>query len=184
MDKQKIIILSAVLVLVFTGFVSNTEAQYYNNYYPNNNYQPNYNYQQPNYNYVPNYNYQYSQVYFSQNNISLQVWQNTNIILSGGSGSYYLSTSSSLVGTGINGNIMSLYGNSPGTANLVVCSSYGACGNLYVTVYANNNYYPYQQYNSYPQYYPQYQQYPNYQYQNPMMYRQYNQQIPYPYPHY
>ena len=97
-----------------------------------------------------------SSVSFSQNNISLAVGQSVNVTISGGyNNGYYLSSASSLVGTGINGNDMSIYGNADGTANLIVCSeNSSSCGTLTVNVYGTAV-------NYYPQYYPiTYYQYP------------------------
>ena len=120
---------------------------------------PNYN----NYNYNSYNNYNYSQISFSQNNISVGVGQSTTVTLYGGyNNSYYVSSDSSLVGTGIIGNILSIYGNANGTTNLTICSGSNNCGNLYITVYGNSTYYyPQYQYSNYQ--YSQY--YPNYQYQ-------------------
>ena len=156
---KKILIISAVIFMFLAG---NVFAQTY--YVPpvnyNQNYIPNYN---SNYNY--NYNNSYaSQVSFSQSNITLQAGQSTNIILYGGY-NYYISSNSSLVGTGISGNVLSVYGNSAGTGFLTICANGASCNNLYVTVYGNINYnynynYNYQYQN---QYYPNYL--PNY-YQN------------------
>jgi len=149
------------LVYVVVDGVSSQEISWPGNYNYNYNYIPNYNYT-----YANNYNYNYgSQVSFSQNNISLPVGQSTTVTLYGGYGSYYLSSSSSLVGTGINGNILSIYANSSGSTVLTVCSYNSLCNNLYVNVYYNNViYYPQPQYQYYPMQYQQYQRYPIRQY--------------------
>ena len=134
------------MLLVVCGVALSAKAQYYYN----------------------NYNYDQSPVNFSQNNISLQVGQSATITIYGGNGIYYISSNSTLLATGINGNTLSISGNFNGAAVLTICSSNGAsCGNLYVTVYGN--YYP-NNYNSY---------YPNYQYSNYYSTSQY-QQYQYP----
>lgn len=123
----------------------------------------------PNYN---NNNYN-GPITFSQNNTSVGLGQSTTVTIYGGYGNgYYLATASSLVGTGINGNILSIYGNANGNAVLTICAyNSNSCGNLYVNVYGNyypNNYYTnYYPNNYYPNYYPNYQ-YSNYNYQSPI----------------
>ena len=147
---------SSVYVIVDGAVSQQMQWPYYNNNYNVNN----------NYN-----NYNYSPVSFSQNNINVEIGQSTNVALYGGyNNNYYLASNSSLVGTGIAGNTLSVYGNSNGTANLTICSySGGACGTLFVTVYGNPAYYP-------TYYYPQY----NYQYPNQYQYSNYYYNYQYP----
>lgn len=78
---------------------------------------------------------------FGQTNPVLAVGQNLSVTLYGGSGSYYLpSYSNSIVQGSINGSTLSLYGATPGTASLSVCSYNGGCSSLNVTVNSGNQY--------------------------------------------
>ncbi len=156
------------LYIVVDGMTSNTVQL------------PNYNsYSYGNYSYN---NYNYSNYYpasYGVNNISVAVGQSTTFALSGSyNNNYYISSNSSLVGTNISGNILTVYGITVGNATLSVCSYYNSCTSIYVTVYNNLNY---AQYQYYPQYqnYTQYQTYPQYQYQNQYA-NQYYTQYQYP----
>jgi len=109
--------------------------------------------------YLPNYqnynNYFPSSISFSQNTVSLSLGQSTLVTIYGGyNNGYYLLSNSSIVGTGINGNMLSLYANASGGTTLTICS-YGSnsCGNLYANVYGNYTY-PYQYQNQYQYQYP------------------------------
>ena len=59
-----------------------------------------------------------------------------SVIVSGGSGSYYVASNSnsSAVQANLVGSTLTLYGNSTGSATLSVCSSSGGCGTLVTTV--------------------------------------------------
>lgn len=75
---------------------------------------------------------------FSQTNPSLTPGQVLPVTVSGGSGSYYISSNSnsSVIQANIVGNILTLYGNSNGSAVLTVCASTGGCGTLALTIAA------------------------------------------------
>jgi len=95
-------------------------------YYNNNNYY--------------NYQYQTSAITFSQTSLTLAVGQTTTMSVYGGSGTnYYISSTAGIVQSTLNGNILTLYGLSPGSESLQVCSTYegNLCGSLYVTVSGN-----------------------------------------------
>ncbi|MEN9342015.1 MAG: hypothetical protein RIQ54_271 [Candidatus Parcubacteria bacterium] len=77
----------------------------------------------------------YGLVLFSQNNPVIRVGQSVSVTLSGGSGSYYLSsTGNTIVQPSINGSLLSLYGVSYGSSSITVCSTGGGCNTLFVTV--------------------------------------------------
>ncbi len=59
-----------------------------------------------------------------------------SVIVSGGSGSYYVASNSnsSAVQANLVGSTLTLYGNSTGSATLSICSSSGGCGTLVTTV--------------------------------------------------
>lgn len=110
-------------------------------------------------------NYNYNQpTYFSQSNISLNVGQGMAVTVYG-SGSYTISNNSNpaVVSSLINGSVLNVYGSTPGTATLNVCSTSGSggCASLYVTVggYYNNGYTGYNNYNTYPYGYTTYNTY-------------------------
>ena len=73
---------------------------------------------------------------FSPSNPTVNVGQSQYVYLSGGSGTYYISSNStnSIVQASLSGNTLTLYGATTGTANIMVCASSGGCGTLYVTV--------------------------------------------------
>lgn len=74
-------------------------------------------------------------VTFSQTSPTITVGQSVSITISGGSGSYYLpSLSNGSVQASINGNTVTLYGNSVGSGSISVCSTGGGCGSIYVVV--------------------------------------------------
>lgn len=76
-----------------------------------------------------------SGVYFSQTSPNVAVGQTGTLTIYGGSGTYYVSSNSNsgVVGTSISGNTLTLSGLSNGQANIVVCSTGGACGTFTVT---------------------------------------------------
>ncbi len=75
-------------------------------------------------------------VSFSQIAPSFGLGQTATIILSGGSGSYYVSSNSNTNGVlpTISGNALTVYGASAGQANIVICSTGGGCGTVMATV--------------------------------------------------
>lgn len=79
-----------------------------------------------------------SSIYFSQTNPSISVGQSTNISVSGGTGTYYISanSNSSVVGATISGSVLTVLGNTNGSSLITVCSSTGGCGSITV----NSNY--------------------------------------------
>ena len=83
-------------------------------------------------------------IYLSQNSLYLNSGQSVNDYISGGSGSYYISSNSNsgVASAYITGNTIYVTGNYSGTTNISICSNnngYG-CVTLYVTVNGNNNY--------------------------------------------
>ncbi len=101
------------------------------NYYGNNN----------NYNYNYNYNNSASQ---SNVNVTIAVGQTTSVTAFNNSNVYVSSNSNSNVATAtVNGNTISIYGNSAGSASLVVCNAgynNNNCETVYVNVQPNNAY--------------------------------------------
>jgi ferredoxin len=77
-----------------------------------------------------------SSIVFSQNNPSLTPGQVSSVTVSGGTGSYYVSsnTNTGVVQTNIVGNTLTLTGNAVGSSVVTVCASTGGCGLLNVTV--------------------------------------------------
>ena len=75
-------------------------------------------------------------VAFSQINPTLTVGQTLNIALSGGNGSYFLSSTANNVQASITGSSLTLTGLSAGSATLSVCSSSGGCSTLSIAVNA------------------------------------------------
>ncbi len=74
-------------------------------------------------------------VTFGQTNPTMQVGQTLSVSLSGGSGSYFISTATGLAASpSIVGNSLSLLGQNTGSSSITVCSSSGGCGTLSVTV--------------------------------------------------
>ena len=76
-----------------------------------------------------------SQITLSQTSIPLSLGQTATVTISG-NGGYYISgnTNSSIASASLNGNSISLYGASTGTANVSVCQTGGQCAVIYVTV--------------------------------------------------
>ena len=71
----------------------------------------------------------------SQENISLSIGQTSTITISGGSLPYTIySTASNIFQPSLNVNILTLYGTSPGSSAMNVCSAGGNCATLSVTV--------------------------------------------------
>lgn len=77
-----------------------------------------------------------SAISFSQSNPTLPTGQSTNIIVSGGSGSYYISSNSNsnIVQASIANSTITLTGNTAGSATISVCASLGGCASLVVNV--------------------------------------------------
>jgi peptidoglycan hydrolase-like protein with peptidoglycan-binding domain len=73
---------------------------------------------------------------FSQSSPTIGLGQNGAITLSGGNGTYYVSSNSNMTGVSpvISGNTLTLYGSQAGQANIVVCSTGGGCGTINATV--------------------------------------------------
>lgn len=73
---------------------------------------------------------------FSQSNPTVPIGQTLAVVISGGSGSYYLpSVPTNILQANVNGNILNLTGVNAGTGSLSVCSSgAGNCASLTVTV--------------------------------------------------
>jgi len=81
-------------------------------------------------------------IYFSPTNPTVNVGQSTTVYVSGGQGSYYVSTNSNsnIVQTSLSGSTLTLSGIMNGTSVITVCSSVNACGSLTVTVgYSGGN---------------------------------------------
>jgi hypothetical protein len=148
---------SCVSLYVTVEAYQNYYDQYYNyNQYPSNNY----NYNNYPYNYPNNYQ-NYANISVSQSSVSLGVGQSTSISLYGGN-NYYLSANSSIVNVTLNGSTMTLYGNTPGSGTLTVCSSSSrSCQNISVSV--NGSYHPYNNsyYSNNHEYYNNYNNRPN-----------------------
>jgi len=111
-------------------YVSVSANQYNNGYYPQY------------------YNQFLTPITFNQSNLDLGIDQSTSVIISGGSGDYYIdyiSDEGSLRGN-INGNSLSLSGRSTSRNVVVVCSSStNNCAALNVTVGGNSTYNSYGQ---------------------------------------
>ena len=80
-------------------------------------------------------------VTFSKINPGLLQGQTLVITVSGGTGSYYISSNSNqnAVQASVSGNLLSLSGSQAGTATILVCSSNAVCSNQVVTVTHNTN---------------------------------------------
>lgn len=118
----------------------------YNNGYPNGNYG--------------------GTITLSQNNVSLNIGQSQNIYITNtynnGYNQYYVSNNNgtnNVVTATVSGTTITVYGQSAGSGNITVCSSYSTyynsnCATLYVSVNGytnNNNCYNYYYSNCYPQ---------------------------------
>ena len=115
-------------------------------------------------NYYNYNNYQNYSLNFSQTNPNLSIGQTAYITVSGGTGSYYISSNSNpnAIQAYISGSSLTLTPQSSGNSTITVCSANtNACGTIYATSSGNYNYYN-QAY--YPYYYQNQYQYP-YQYQ-------------------
>jgi hypothetical protein len=77
---------------------------------------------------------------FSQSHPSITTGQTNVINISGGYGTYYISsnTNSTIVQTYISTSTVTLYGNNPGTASITICAPSGSCGVIDVTVVATS----------------------------------------------
>jgi len=75
-------------------------------------------------------------VSFSQSSPTISLGQNGAVTLSGGNGTYYVSSNSnaSAVSPSITGGTLTLYGAQTGQANIVICSTGGGCGTITATV--------------------------------------------------
>jgi hypothetical protein len=73
---------------------------------------------------------------FSQTNPTVAPGQTAVVTVSGGSGTYYVSSNSNPASVQANlvGSTLTIYGNSTGSGSLTICSSSGGCGVLTVTV--------------------------------------------------
>ncbi len=127
---------SPAVVWPSNGYNNGTgNCGYYNGYYTCNN----------------NGGYTNGQISLSQSNVSLTVGQSQTVTIYNGaynnynnynySSQYYVNNSSNGIVSGtINGNVITIYGQSAGSGSLSVCSSYGGgCATLYVTVTGNYN---------------------------------------------
>lgn len=81
----------------------------------------------------------YTNVTFSQNPVSLNYQQSTTVSLYGNNynyGNFYISSNSnsSVVSASVSGSSLYLYGQSQGSASIVVCQANNSCGTLNVTV--------------------------------------------------
>ncbi len=74
------------------------------------------------------------QISFSQTSPILAPNQSLSVLVSGGSGSYYVSSANTnILQASVSGSILNLYGLNPGSGGVTVCSG-SVCGTLYVTV--------------------------------------------------
>ncbi len=77
-----------------------------------------------------------SGIMFSTISPSLTLGGTGTVTLSGGNGTYYISSNSNMggVSASVSGNTLSLYGAAGGNANITVCSTNGNCGTFAATV--------------------------------------------------
>lgn len=82
-----------------------------------------------------------SVITFSQQNPTIYTGQSMNLVVYGGTGSYYISSNSnsSVVQPTLTGSTLTLYSNTSGSSTLVICSYSGGCGTMYVTSISNSN---------------------------------------------
>ncbi len=82
-------------------------------------------------------------VYLSQSNVSVNTGQNITVSISGGTGTYYVSSNSNsnIASYSINGSSLIVNGLNYGNTTLTVCSAVAgaSCATLYVSVYGGNN---------------------------------------------
>lgn len=88
--------------------------------------------------------YNSGSIYFSQNNVSIDRGQNTSVVIysTGGGSNFYVSSNDNpgVVTASINGNALSLFGASGGTARISICANNSSgCGTLTVTVTNTNS---------------------------------------------
>lgn len=78
---------------------------------------------------------------FSQNNFTVAVGQGTTVTVSGGSGSYSITSNSepSVASAILSGNSISISPLEVGTTNVDVCDTNGNCGTLYITVSSSSS---------------------------------------------
>lgn len=77
---------------------------------------------------------------FSQNNFTVGIGQGTAVSVSGGSGTYSISSNAnpSVASAVLSGNTITVTGEQTGTTNVGVCDTSGNCGTLFVTVGATS----------------------------------------------
>lgn len=82
-----------------------------------------------------------SGILFSQNNPAVMVGQTTVVTVSGGVGTYYISTNSNsnVAQANLVGNTLTIFGNSVGAALLTICTSGSSCSVLPVNVLAQGS---------------------------------------------
>ncbi len=73
---------------------------------------------------------------FSQNNFTLAIGQGTTVVVTGGSGSYSVTSNSnpSIASAVLSGNTITVTASALGSVNVTVCDTSGNCGTLYITV--------------------------------------------------
>lgn len=73
---------------------------------------------------------------FSQSSPTISTGQSSVVTISGGSGTYYISSNSntSVVQATLSSSSLTLNGLASGNSSMVICSSAGTCGSIYVTV--------------------------------------------------
>ncbi|MEI6057349.1 MAG: hypothetical protein WCQ60_00020 [bacterium] len=117
--------------------------------------------------YTPPYQYYIPpQIYLSQTSLNLPVGQNSTVTISsntyydnnyGYNGGYYISSNSNpfIANVSVNGNLIYIHANNPGSTSISICQYGGTCARLYVNVL----YQPQPVYTPYPVTYPWWQQY-------------------------
>ena len=90
-----------------------------------------------------------SSIYFSQSNPSVAVGQSTPVTISGGTGTYYISSNSNsaVVAAYLSGSTLTLTGVVAGNSTVTICSSSSACGSLTATVGSSSGYVSFNQTN-------------------------------------
>jgi hypothetical protein len=119
---------------------SQSQQPIYSPYFQQYQYEPTYiqPYVSP---YTQPYEYSYP-VYLSQSTASMYAGQSVSVTISGGSGGYYYvsnNSNSSIATASVNGNTLTVYGNSAGTDVLNVCSSNNNSSCAYLSVTVSNN---------------------------------------------
>ena len=90
-----------------------------------------------------------SSIYFSQSNPSVAVGQSSPVTVSGGTGTYYISSNSNsaIVAAYLSGSTLTLTGVAAGNSTITICSSSSACGSLTATVGSSSGYVSFNQTN-------------------------------------